>query len=222
MRGKFTLQLEYPFYERRRSSLKLAVKVRDRARIPENFFQGLNIAECMRLLPVPSEGPWVIDLFELTFLPILDAQFECADLRDTVFHRNESSSNEKRGHSFAADRLLAGVIREFDLLFEQAFCLKEKPVAFLKNRLVSSGSDGKPVIRKSVRLDAPVRENASKLNQPPSEYNNVADIGDLAMRPNLTCAKIYAESVAPDEESVTHSNEDKRGRRQILLKSGKR
>jgi len=34
------------------------------------------------------------------------------------------------------------VNREFDLLFEQGFCLKEKPVTFLKNRLVACGSDG--------------------------------------------------------------------------------
>jgi len=84
MRGKFTLPLEYSFDERRRSSWKLAAKVRGTARIPGNFVQGLDIAECVAL-PVPSEGPRVIHLFEVTFLPILDAQFECVDLRDAVF-----------------------------------------------------------------------------------------------------------------------------------------
>jgi len=74
----------------------LAAKVRGTARIPGNFVQGLDIAECAAF-PVPSEGPRVIHLFEVTFLPILDAQFECADLRDAVVHRNESTSNEKRG-----------------------------------------------------------------------------------------------------------------------------
>jgi len=73
-----------------------------------------------------------------------------------------------------------------------------------------------------MRLDAAVRENASKLNQSPSEYDNVAHMGDFAMRPDFAGAKVYAESVAPDEESVTHSNEDKRGSGQILLKNPQR
>lgn len=72
-----------------------------------------------------------------------------------------------------------------------------------------------------MKLGTAVGENACKLNQPPSEYDNISHIGDLAMRPNLTGPKIHTESVAPDEESVTNANQDKRGSGQILLQNPK-
>src|SRR6202008_349039 len=78
-----------------------------------------------------------------------------------------------------------------------------------------------PIFREGVRLDAAVRRNSSKLSESPSQYDHVSQIGNLAMRFDLAGTRVHTESIAPNVESVTHPNEDKRGGGQVLWQNPK-